>query len=184
MRKAILRGGVGVFCFTFIFLKVIYAETYTVKKVIEGDIFELSNGEIVYLIGIDAPDSRPTPRAKVFAERSGKKLKDILAVGKKAQKFVQQLIEGREVRLEFDRIERDKNGALWAYVYDVVSYKKSEGFEVPRGHFLIGDEIFVNATIVKSGYASPLIIPPNVKYTRLFKQLFNEARINRRGLWQ
>ena len=154
------------FLLLFVLAGDTFAETFTVKKVIDGDIFELSDGKIVRLIGIDAPDSRPTSRAKMFAQRSGKKLEDILAVGKRARKFVQKLIEGKKVRLEFDRQEKDQDGNLWAYVYEV------------------GSESLINAKIVESGYATPQIIPPNVKFSKRFKELFNQAQTNKRGLWE
>jgi len=44
-------------------------------------------------------------------------------------------------------------------------------------------EIFVNAHIVDMGYASPMTIPPNVKNADLFKELYEEAREQKRGLW-
>ena len=150
----------------------------------DGDLFALSNGKVVRLIGIDAPDSRPTARAKMFAERSGKRLEDILAVGKKAKKFVQKLVEGKEVRLEFDRLDHDEDGNILAYVYDVGTYKHMIDISSPVTYVLSGSEIFINATIVKSGYASPLMIPPNIKHARMFKSLSNEAQTNKRGLWE
>jgi len=41
----------------------------------------------------------------------------------------------------------------------------------------------INATIVRSGYAQPMTIPPNVKYAELFEELYQEAREQKRGLW-
>jgi len=43
---------------------------------------------------------------------------------------------------------------------------------------------FVNAEIIKQGYASLMTIPPNVKYADLFAKLYREAREFKRGLWQ
>ena len=68
--------------------------------------------------------------------------------------------------LEFDVDRRDRYERLLAYVY------------------LKDDGVFVNAEIVKQGYASLLTIPPNVKYADLFLKLYREARENRRGLWK
>jgi len=42
---------------------------------------------------------------------------------------------------------------------------------------------FVNAEIVKEGYASLMTIPPNVQYVETFKKLYSQARENKRGLW-
>jgi len=38
-------------------------------------------------------------------------------------------------------------------------------------------------TLSKGGYATPMTIPPNVKYADLFKKLYEEAREQKRGLW-
>ena len=49
-----------------------YAQTYKVERVIDGDTLGLTNGEKVRLIGIDAPESKPNPRAEKQVEVEGK----------------------------------------------------------------------------------------------------------------
>jgi len=46
------------------------------------------------------------------------------------------------------------------------------------------DGTFLNAHLVKNGYASVMTIPPNVKYADYFVKLQREARLNKRGLWR
>lgn len=75
----------------------------------------------------------------------------------------QELVAGKEVRLVKDVSERDKYGRLLRYVY-------------------VGD-LFVNAELVKQGYANASAYPPDVKYSELFKNLEREAREANRGLW-
>jgi len=43
--------------------------------------------------------------------------------------------------------------------------------------------MFVNATVIKAGYATPINIPPNVKHADLFKEQYKEAIQLKRGLW-
>ena len=43
---------------------------------------------------------------------------------------------------------------------------------------------FINAEIMKVGYAQVMTVPPNVKYAELFLKLQKEARDNKRGLWK
>ena len=155
-----------------------------VKRVVDGDTVELSSGKTVHLIGIDAPENTENERAKIFARNSGKDIQEIIALGKKSERFLRGLLEGREVRLEFDAITEDKKGNLLAYVFEVQSLKGKGGFSAEGIEVVNGSEVFINATIVKSGYASPLAIPPNVKYSRLFKQLSIEAVKKKRGLWK
>ena len=47
-----------------------------------------------------------------------------------------------------------------------------------------GYELFLNAYMVEQGYADVMIIPPNFKYSSLFKKLYQNARENKRGLWE
>lgn len=75
------------------------------------------------------------------------------------------LVAGRDVVLVPDAERRDRYGRLLAYVY------RSE------------DKLFVNAELVRRGFAKPLTIPPNVAHERLFRRLAREARARGAGLW-
>jgi len=144
--------------------------TYTVERVINGDTIKLTNGERVHLIGVE--------------------LKTMYKMGQETTEFVKSLgLEGKEVLLEFDVGERDKYGRLVAYVFIDTIYKEGDLIRYPitighhydyyNGHF----SHFLNATIIKSGYATPMTFPPNVKYADLFKELYEEAKEKKRGLW-
>ena len=76
-----------------------------------------------------------------------------------------RLVAGREVRLVLDVEHRDRFGRLLAYVYRD------------------GDGLFVNAELVRSGFARTLTIPPNVRYAARFAALARQARRASRGLW-
>lgn len=80
-----------------------------------------------------------------------------------AKKENERLILGKKVRLEFDVEKQDKYGRTLAYVY-------------------VGD-VFINAELVKNGYAMVYTCPPNVKYAKTFLALQREARKVKRGLW-
>ncbi len=85
--------------------------------------------------------------------------------GPAASKRNAALVDGRMVRLEFDVERRDRYDRLLAYVRRV------------------SDGMFVNAELVRSGYAQTMTIPPNVRYADRFLQLQREARREGRGLW-
>lgn len=76
-----------------------------------------------------------------------------------------ELVEGERVELRTDVEERDRYGRLLAYVYRA------------------RDDLFVNAALVRDGYATQLTIPPNVAYADEFRRLAREAREAGRGLW-
>jgi micrococcal nuclease len=83
-----------------------------------------------------------------------------------ASEFNASLVEGRRVRLVGDVEARDRYGRLLAYVY-----------REP-------DEVFVNAELVRQGYARPATFPPNVRFAGRFAALAAEAREAARGLWK
>ena len=80
-----------------------------------------------------------------------------------ATAYNERLVAGRRVRLELDAEERDRYGRLLAYVY-------------------AGDR-FVNAELLRNGYAQPLTVPPNVRFEDRFRRLAREARREGKGLW-
>ena len=82
---------------------------------------------------------------------------------KRASALNARLVEGEQVRLVLDAEERDRYGRLLAYVY--------------------AGGVFVNAELVRSGYAEPLTVPPNVRFEDRFARLARDARLARRGLW-
>ena len=84
---------------------------------------------------------------------------------KRASAFNHRFVDGERVRLELDSEARDRYGRLLAYVYRM------------------RDKRFVNAALVRRGYAQPLTIPPNVAHAGEFRRLAAAARRAGRGLW-
>jgi micrococcal nuclease len=121
--------------------------------VIDGDTIkvQISGGEDeVRYIGIDTPETvKPDTPVQCF--------------GPQASSENHRLVDGRRVRLVFDRERRDIYGRLLAYVYT--------------------DRGFVNAELVRRGYARTLTIPPNTAHAGLFHRLAQDAGRSGRGLW-
>ena len=69
-----------------------------VKRIIDGDTLELSNGQIVRLVGVNAPNNN-----EEYEE--------------KATEFTKKLIEGKKVNLEYDAYKSDRFGRILAYVF-------------------------------------------------------------------
>jgi micrococcal nuclease len=124
-----------------------------VARVIDGDTIEVlidGRTEDVRYIGIDTPETvkEGTP---------------VQCFGSRASEFNHRLVEGRTVRLVFDREHRDIYGRLLAYVY-------------LRGQL-------VNAELVRRGLARTLTIAPNLRFAALFAHLEQAAGRAGRGLW-
>ena len=122
-----------------------------VKRVVDGDTLLLTNRERIRLIGVDTPE---TKHPKQPVQR----------YGKEAYLFTKKMVEGKEVRLEYDWQKRDRSGRLLAYVY-------------------LTDGTFLNAEIIKQGYGFAYTKFP-FKYLEEFRQFEREARENQRGLWK
>jgi len=135
-----------------------------VTRAVDGDTLVLENGERVRLIGIDTPEVHESKKLYRDSKRSSTDVKTIKKLGRRAWDFTRRLTENKRVNLEFDIEKRDRYNRLLAYVY-------------------LKDGTFVNAEIVRQGYASLLTIPPNVKYADLFRKLYEEARSKNLGLW-
>lgn len=150
-----------------------FYDEFWVRHVVDGDTIELSNGEKVRYIGMDAPEER---------RRGGREwVFDPEPYAAEATQANRNLVQGKKVRLEFDRERRDSYGRLLAYVY--VRRDPRKGPPSDREVFLESGEIFVNATLVQKGLARPLSIPPNTRHAERLKGLAVRAQKERVGLW-
>ena len=116
----------------------------TVARVVDGDTIELTDGRRVRYIGINTPE-RGQPYYTEASEAN------------------RQLVDGRQVQLEFDQDTFDQYGRTLAYIWV--------------------DGVMANREIVARGYANTFTVPPNVKYDEAFRQAERDAREAGRGLW-
>lgn len=124
--------------------------TTIVVNVVDGDTFKIESGETVRMIGIDTPE-------KVHPS------KPIQCYGKEASLKTEELIEGKEIRLEKDVSEKDRYNRLLRYVY-------------------VGD-VFVNEYLVREGYATSSSYSPDIKYQDKFVEAQKLAQEENKGLW-
>lgn len=164
--------------------QVLEQEVVFVKKVIDGDTLILSNGEKARLTGIDTPEARDNPKTQKDSQRTGKDVHEITLQGKEATEFVRRLAQDKKIRIEYDVQKRDRYGRLLVYAYDIETLKENPLATATEGLVVSEDrEIFLNGSIIRSGYAVPLTVPPNVRHADFFKEMHSEARLHNRGLW-
>ena len=135
------------------------------RRVVDGDTLELSDGRRVRLIGVDTPEAYFSQKLLRDSKKTKRDIETIQALGRKASNFTRGLCAGKRVRLEFDVEKRDRYKRVLAYVY-------------------LEDSTFVNARIMEEGYGQVLTIPPNVRHADYFLRLQQEARRDGRGLWE
>jgi micrococcal nuclease len=124
-----------------------------VVAVVDGDTLDVAwdgRRERVRLLGVDTAETVDPHRP-------------VGCYGPEASAFTHQRLQGRTVRLRFDRQRRDRFGRLLAYV------------DVDGRRF--------NDELLAGGYARLLVIPPNGRHARAMLDLELGARSAGRGLW-
>ena len=124
-----------------------------VTAVVDGDTIDVDwagRRERVRLLGVDAPETVDPHRP-------------VGCYGPEASAFTHRRLQGRTVRLSFDRRHRDRYGRLLAYV------------EIDSHRF--------NDELLTAGYARLLVIPPNGLHGRAMLTEELAARSAARGLW-
>jgi len=138
-----------------------------VSEVINGSTIRLENGQILKFIGIDTPKNSRTSKLKTDAQKTGIHEEVLLLMGQEAAKFTRQLLEGKYIRVEFDKQKFNNYGMIEGYVY------------------LLPEDIFVNAEIIKKGYAALLSnIEENSKYKSFFEKLHQKSLQQSKGVWK
>lgn len=130
---------------------------FRVTRIIDGDTF--------YIYNTATGEERIRLIGIDAPESRSSRNKQIGYFGKQASIYLHRLLKAESVRLEYDVSRKDRYGRTLAYAY------------LPNGDF-------INAILLKQGYASTLTIPPNTKHYALFSRLQQEARMNGRGLWK
>jgi micrococcal nuclease len=130
---------------------------FAVIRVVDGDTFWVDDGSEKGLkIRLIGIDA-PEPR------NTGTRPKGYFGV--ESTNYLKQLLKDKKVRLEYDVSRYDRYGRTLAYAW-------------------LEDGIFLNAELVKNGFASVMTVPPNVKYQETFTALAAKARRQNRGLWK
>lgn len=120
---------------------------YRVLRVVDGDTIVVEGGEHVRYLGVDAPETQGTPEC----------------YGREATERNRQLVEGKRVRLESDRRDRDRYGRLLRWVWV--------------------DGTLVNEQLIREGYATVYRNEPTAKYMDRLLAAEAEARSRGAGLW-
>ncbi len=129
----------------------VYAQAaYDVLRVVDGDTVVLSEIGTVRLIGVDTPETKD-PR------------KPVQYYGIEASAFLQSMLSGQSVRVEYDHQRRDKYQRTLAYLY-------------------LSDGTFVNREIIRQGFGHAYLTYP-FAYAEDFRAAEREAREAERGLW-
>lgn len=122
-----------------------------VQRAVDGDTLLLDDRTRVRLLGVDTPETKkPDWPVEPF--------------GPEAHDFTSTHVEGRRVRLEFDKERHDKYGRVLAYVYL--------------------DDWFLNEELIRAGLGRAITNHPySESMKRRFRAAQREAQHERRGIW-
>jgi micrococcal nuclease len=125
--------------------------TAFVDRAVDGDTLLLADRTRIRLLGVDTPETkRPDWPVEPF--------------GPEAHEFTREHVEGRNVRLEFDKERRDKYDRVLAYVYV--------------------DDWFLNEELIRAGLGKAITNHPySEAMKRRFRAAQREAQRERRGIW-
>ena len=131
------------------------ASAARVERVVDGDTIR------VRLAG----RSEPVRYIGIDTPESQRPDTPVQCFARRAEAENARLVARQRVRLVFDVERRDRFGRLLAYVYRA------------------RDGVFVNAALVRGGFARTLTVPPNLGWAMRFAALAAQARRSGRGLW-
>jgi micrococcal nuclease len=127
----------------------------TVTRVVDGDTVHVRVGARDETVRYIGMDTPETVKPHT----------PVQCFGQAASAANRRLVAGARVDLRLDAEARDRYGRVLAYVY-----RHRDG-------------LFVNAALVRGGFATILTIPPNVSHAADLRGLQRDARARRRGLW-
>jgi len=132
-----------------------YPQTAFVREVVDGDTIRLSTGQLLRYIGLDTPETR--------LRRNNRFLWRPQPFALDAKELNRSLVEGKQVRIEYD-------------------VEKTDSYNRLLGYCFVGDT-FVNARLIEKGLAVSYAYPPNVKYTDTFIALQHQVRAAGKSIW-
>ncbi|MCX7710647.1 MAG: thermonuclease family protein [Clostridia bacterium] len=125
-----------------------------VTKVTDGDTLEVKYKGKTQKVRLLCVDTPESVKTNV----------QVQPYGKEASEYTKQKVLGKKVKLVFDKGLRDRYGRLLAYV-------------------IINDQYFLNADLVRAGYARVEIVSPNSSQSEYFKNLQQQAVKDQKGIW-
>ena len=136
-----------------------------VENVTNSGLILLEDKRRIKLIGLKPldPPKRKKQEYNKYNMPIEKEEKTTTTIEERAYNYVNNLLKGKQVKIEFDRQYRDDQGYVLGYVF-------------------LSDGTLANAEILRQGFADLTVNPPNTKYESELRKAYLEARKEKRGI--
>jgi micrococcal nuclease len=141
----------------FVFTLILLCTTYSFCK--EYVVKRVIDGDTIQLESGETVRYIGIDAPELYTKESGAEF-----FSKEAARFNKKLVFLKKVKLEFDSEKEDSHGRMLAYVFV--------------------KNTFVNAELVRQGYAKVMVKPPNTKYKDVLLAQQQKAIDEDKGLWQ
>jgi micrococcal nuclease len=135
-----------------------------VTWIYDGDTLLIDKIGKVRLLGIDTPESDDSSRDRYYLDRFKISRQKLRQIARDAKYFNIEQVKGKQVRLSFDKQEKDQYGRLLAYLY-------------------LPDDRLLNQLLLERGLAS-VFRRFSFSKKKAFLAAEKQARNRRLGLWQ
>lgn len=135
-----------------------------IETIIDSATVRLVDGRKMRMIGLiplDRPQTKDLPRNEynIIIEKED----PIIPFEQTAYDTIKDMLNDKDILLEFDNLYRDREGFILAYIF-------------------LPDGTLVNAEILRQGFSNLSITPPNTKYENEMRAAYLEAKKEKRGL--
>lgn len=136
-----------------------------VQNVVSADTLVLTDGTKIHMIGLKAP-ALPRIEKKEYDQFGFiiEKKSAHATLEDQALEFVTILLKGKDVLLEFDAQKFGPDKIVYAYVY------------------LTANNLLANTEILRHGYATISLAPPNLRHREKLRAAYQEARREKKGI--
>ena len=144
-----------------------------VETIINGHTIRLEDKTTLKLIGIETPLADNSRRFYSAAKKMGVSPEVMQVMGNEATRYLEELLAGATIRVEYDKQPKNLYGMIQGYVYRVDNKKGKKK-----------EELFINLEIMKSGYSKRVDSTPNLKCDKVLGEAYEKAKKKAIGMWK
>lgn len=177
------------FLWFFFSMTCTHADDATIRRALDGETLELTDGRVIRLIGVATNNVQPILVERFKASYTQIKNMPLSTLSTQAMAFVEKNVVGRNITLSQDPSNADtshfdENGRLLAYVWYSIHSKAGE--DASKSEKLIGyqsQDKLLNSELIKAGLGFVDTRKPFLQ-KEVYLRMEKEAAEKREGVWR